>query len=291
MPSRRGVALIVIFWLSVTGYTLYRDVWPVLFASGPPPIAIDLADEAAQNLATHWTITYNGKEAGRLLTQMRYVDADDTFRFTHDYKQLRYDAGGFAVVVPELQVVVRITRAGDLREQSADGKMEIHAGDITLGTATAKVTGTVTDGQLTAACDVTLTIAGKPLTVNRKLDPVPVPAGQPLNPLQPVNRIAGVKPGRRWAVHESNPLDDVMLALAAEYGLKLPEQKRGPLIGEVQPSPQELQCRDETVSCWVIEYRREAELEARTWVRVSDGKVMKQEAFHKGDTLAIDRDE
>ena len=39
----------------------------------------------------------------------------------------------------------------------------------------------------------------------------------------------------------------------------------------------------------MIEYRRD-ELVARTWVRVSDGKVLKQEAFQKGETLTLVRD-
>ena len=35
----------------------------------------------------------------------------------------------------------------------------------------------------------------------------------------------------------------------------------------------------------------EGELKARTWVRGSDGKVLKQEAFEKGDTITIDRED
>ena len=38
----------------------------------------------------------------------------------------------------------------------------------------------------------------------------------------------------------------------------------------------------------MIEYRREEPV-ARTWVRASDGKVLKQEAFQKGETLTIIR--
>ena len=46
----------------------------------------------------------------------------------------------------------------------------------------------------------------------------------------------------------------------------------------------------EAVSCWVIEYRRDEPV-ARTWVRASDGKVLKQEAFQKGEVrLTLLRD-
>jgi len=291
MPSRRSIALILAFWVAVTGYVLYRDVAPVLLASGPPPIAIDLADEAAQNIPIRWTLTWNGKPAGKLTTQMRYIDADDTFRFTNDYRGFRYEASGIAVVVPELRNVTRISRSGDLREQSGEGKLEVYLGELRLGEATAKVVGTVTNGQLIATCEVKSPLGD----VSKTLDPVPVPSGLPLNPLQPVNRIANLSPGREWVVHENNPLDDALAALAREkatqFGLKLPESPSGPLRAEVLSSAQNLDWHGHATACWVIEYRREGELVARTWVRVTDGKVMKQEAFKKGENLSIERDE
>jgi hypothetical protein len=110
----------------------------------------------------------------------------------------------------------------------------------------------------------------------------------------PVNRIGDVKPGRRWVVHENNPLEDAIGALMrekmGEFGLKLPEKKREPLIGEVLSQTQNLDWNGESVACWVIEYRRE-EVVARTWVRESDGKVLKQEAYGKGEQLTIERNQ
>jgi hypothetical protein len=266
-------------------------VWPLLFASGPPPVAIDLADEAAQAIPVRWTISRNGQPVGKLVTQMKYIEADDTFRFTHDYKQLRMEFANVAVVVPELTAVVRVTRGGDLREQSVDGKLEAYLGELKVIEATAKVTGTVTGGELTAACEVKSTLGN----LKKTLDPVPVPKGQPLNPLQPVNRLGGVKPGHRWLVHENSPLDDALAALlrekAGEYGFKLPEEKKPePLIARVLSDPQDLDRRDGPEACWVIEYRR-TEVVARTWVRASDGKVLKQEAYRQGERLTIDRDD
>ncbi len=48
MPPRVAVAGIVAFWVAVTGYVVKRDVWPRVFATGPPPVAIELADEAKE---------------------------------------------------------------------------------------------------------------------------------------------------------------------------------------------------------------------------------------------------
>jgi hypothetical protein len=292
MPSSRNVVLIVLFWLLTTGYIAYRDIWPVLFASGPPPIAIELADEAAQHIPIRWKISWNGKDAGRLITQMRYVENDDTFRFVNDYKNLRIDVMGVTMSAPEFTTSVRVTRAGDLREQTAEGKLEMEWNGVKVAGATAKLAGTVSEGKLTTKLDGSYTV---PLfgtnTINRTLDPVAVPVGQPLNPLQPVNRIRGVKPGRQWVVNESDPMKDVVEALEKELKLKLPDEKREPLVGEVLSEAQELHWGKYTDACWVIEYRRGGEVIARTWVHVSDSKVLKQEAFHKGDTVAIEREE
>jgi hypothetical protein len=281
MPSCRAVALVLAFWVATTAYVAYRDVWPLLFASGPPPVAIDLADEAAQAIPVRWTISRNGQPIGKLITQMKYVEADDTFRFTHDYKQLRFEVANVAVVFPELTNVIRVTRAGDLREQSTDAKLELYLGDVKLGDATAKLAGTVADDQFLAAVELKSPIRN----VSKTLDPIPVPKGQPLNPLQPVNRIAGLKPGRRWVVHEFDPLAEIV----KQFGLGGTE-KKGSLVAEVL-EPRDLDRRDGPVPCWVIEYRRDGELKARTWVRVADGKVLKQEAFEKGEHLTIDRDD
>jgi hypothetical protein len=294
MPSRRAAAFILAFWLAVTGYVAYRDLWPVLFASGPPPVAIDLADEASQNVPIHWVVNWNGKPVGKLVTQMRYVEADDTFRFTTTYRQLRLEMSGVTVVVPEFTSAVRVTRDGDLREQSADGKLELELHGTKVGDLTAKLAGTVTGGQLVATVDASLDAGGGLFRrrLSRTLDPVPVRQGQPLNPLLPVNRLRGVTPGRpRWVVEENDPFKEVVRLVKRELNLPLPDEHNGPLIGDVLSASQDLQWHNESVACWVIEYRRDDEVQVRTWLRTSDGKVLKQEAFAKGDTMTIVRDE
>ena len=300
MPSRPVVVLILAFWTATLGFVFYRDLWPRLAASGPPPIAVDLADEASQFVPVRWTVLRGDEKVGRLTTRMAYVDADDTFAFTHKYSQVQFDFSGARVVIPDLTTTTRVTRAGTLREQSLEGKLVVQlerraSGEATYDTlaeARVKVEGRVENGVFVGRCDLVSPL----FTVSRDLDPVPVPDGQALSPLQPLNRIANIRPGQRWVVHEVDPLGEALAALFQEqlgkHGFGLPERKREALIAEVQPTQQSLvwgKGRDE-VSCWVIEYRGD-EARARTWVRVSDGKVLRQEAFGMGERIALEREE
>jgi hypothetical protein len=293
MPSRFAVAGIVAFWLVTTGYIAYRDLWPRVFSSGPPPVSIELADEARQNIPAKWTLYRNGEKVGRLTTQMKYHDVNDSFQFTYRYTELKLEQGDVTLSAAEVVSDVWMTRGGELREQSITGKIKSSYRGLDIAQGTIGVRGVVTKGDmLTGRAELKsglLDIAGD-------LDPVPVPrGGQPLNPLQPVNRLGGVRGGLEWEVHESNPLQDAMSNLLkkklAEHGIRLPEQKaKDSLVAQVGRTQQPLNVKGEDVMCWVIEYRR-AEPVARTWVRASDGKVLKQEAFEKGETLTFERED
>src|SRR5688572_6381070 len=125
MPPRGAVAGIVAFWLATTAYVVYRDVWPRVFATGPPPVSIELADEARQNAPAKWKILRNGKPAGKLTTQMKYLDAEDAFAFTYRYTDLALDQGELALVASEMTDEVRITRGGDLKGQHVRAKIKV----------------------------------------------------------------------------------------------------------------------------------------------------------------------
>lgn len=288
MPPRLAVVGIAAFWLATTAYVGYRDVWPRVFASGPPPVAIELADEAKQNIPARWALSRNGKSLGRLTTQMKYHDADDAFQFTYRYSHLRLDQGDLTLVIPEAVSDVRMTRAGDLKEQTLTAKVAVSFRGVQFAQGTINVRGVVTDGVLTGHAELKSSLRD----LKGELEPVPVKRGQPLNPLQPVNRISGVRGGMpRWVVSEYNPLQDAVADLLRKNGLPFAAKPKESLIAEVGDAQQMLTWQKEDVACWVIEYRRKDNPLARTWVRASDGKVLRQEAFEGGGALAFERED
>ena len=284
MPTRPVVALVVVFWIGTLALVGYRDVWPRLSAGGPPPIAVDLSDEATQYVPVKWKVLRGEKPIGTLTTTLAYQDSDDTFEFTSQYKDVRIEVARVELVIPDMTTRSRVTRAGSLREQAMTGTLRL--GDFR---AEVNVRGQNRGGTFIGHCSI-----DSPLfKVDRELSPVPVAEGQALNPLQPVNRIAGIRAGQRWMVREIDPLGDALAALFQEkFQSAIPERKREPLLAEVGASPEPLtwgKRKDEDV-CWVIAYRA-GEARARTWVRVSDGKVLRQEASLLEDRIALERDE
>ena len=296
MPSRFGVAFILLFWAATAALVGYREVWPRLVAGGPPPIRIDLADEATQMAPTTWGVYRGDQKVGGLTTRMEYLPADDTFRFRNNYRDLKFDFGVITIGVPRLETTVRVTREGDLREQHMDGTLVAQLKGLTVAQADARVDAEVVGGQLVGRMRLTKSPFGD---LDRPLDPVPVPAGQVLNPMMPVNRLRDVRPGRRWVIREVNPLADALAALVKEVAKQsnlaasaLPSPESRELLAEVRSATERVERKkEESVECWVIEYRGDQETAARTWVSVADGRVMRQEATGFGERLRFEREE
>jgi hypothetical protein len=281
------------FWVTMTGWLFYSDLWPRLQPGEPPPFTIDLADEASANVQkTYWTLFKDGVESGSVETWVVYHDEDDTFEIPGILKLRLIAAPGKE---PDLRIEsrYRVTREGELRELAADAHMPL------LGVA-AHLDGKVQDKWFTPHFQLT----GPGFEFKPDLKPVTVShRGSVFNPRQPVNKLRGLRPGQRWRMPMVDPVTDTLTVAAAQAvpGIKLPDLPV--LQAEVLPNLQvlprlELKPVERTaapsprrsgVPCLVIQYTSD-EINARTWVRESDGLVLRQEVTQHGDTWILDRD-
>ena len=294
MPSRFAILAIVVFWVTTLGYVFQRDIRPRLYTSGPPPISVDLADEATQSQGTSWTVFRGSERVGKLTTKMTNIDSDDTFSFAHKYSQLRFDYGPARIFLPELTSTTHLDRGGSMKNQSLSGRLIVQTsngkgGYSDLADAVVSVRGAVLEGMLSGECEWTSSFgSGK-----RPLAPVAAPSGQVLNAFQPIARIAPPWPKEGWIVREVNPLDDAVAAVLREklgtLASTLPQPESKQLLARFMPEAQTLDTAAGSVECRVIEYRN-SEVRAKTWLRASDGKVLRQEAFLAGEHLSLERE-
>jgi hypothetical protein len=236
-----------------------------------------LADEARNVPPIHWTVYRGDKKLGRAKTWIKYHEPDDTFEL-HELLELDLAIAGL-VRVKSMSGVYRITREGQLREIS---------GDLTLASvlpgigieAMAHVDGSVRDHQFTPHCRIESPLLDQEVD----LPPVEIRAnGSVLDPLHPVKRVLGLRRSQQWRMPVVNPVGD---AVSAYLGRS---NENRFLDAQVFPETKPLLWDGKEWPCLVIEYRGD-DLTAHTWVRESDGSVLRQDATVWGDTLVFDRD-
>lgn len=268
MPPRPTAFAIVAFWLATTAWLGYRDLWPRLAPGVPPPFTIDLADEA-QARPVQWDVLKGGRRTGRALTEASYDEKRDVYRIHGEFKlwnspEMRGD--------PDWKILTDydVTHDGELRRIRFEGTY-LKSREPDKVEYTGSLEGPVEGGTFRPKG----TLTGPGIDVSGELPPVPVRArGSVMNPLQPVNRIWGLRPGQRWRVPVVNPLDDI-LSVAFKGWTSAPTF----LDAEVLPRTQELawgQHRAPEI-CLVIQYTGE-KVGARVFVRESDGLLIRQEA-------------
>jgi hypothetical protein len=324
MPSRLGVVTIALFWLATTGFVAYRDVWPHYFSDGPPPVRIEMTDEATTQIPAKWTLYWDQgeglKKIGGASTELTYETADDTFWFKSEYRDLKFDVAGFLIEMANVSSDVRVNRAGVLKEQRFVGDItlsrQILRGAIPLAEATALLTGKVQDKAMTGRCRVWNPKLGRNSdrwepaevpVIDERLDPVPVPDGQVLNPLMPLGRVRGVRAGRTWVIREVNPLAEAIssslrnaakkenLSMLVGAAGRAGEHRR--FVARVRSAPEVLDRLPPLgaeprapVPCLAIDYDGGEGVSAVTWVGVADGTVYRQEASLFGEKLRFERD-
>lgn len=306
MPSRTLTFLIVAGWLASAGWFVARDVWPQFRSGEPPPFTIELADEALRQLVpTRWAVLHNGQMVGTVRTTLIYDEPSDSFAMDGESKQLDlFQIGPIQIEVHDYKSNYRVTRNGELRGIYTEGKLALcEAGprDVLhprkqLLTLTAKMSAEVRNGRIERSCKVDLPDGTE---LNPPLEPLEKIKGSILNPMHPVNRIGGLRPGQHWRMPLVDPLADAAraglnatLARILGYAVTLPlPDASAPRVldAEVLREPQTLDWDSVRHTCLIIEFRGD-EFTARTWVRRSDGLVLKQEARGPGDEWVMQRE-
>jgi hypothetical protein len=276
MPPRFFTLAVVACWLGTSGWLFYRDLWPKLRPWEPPPYTIDLVEEARQHeLPTRWSILQGGKEIGKAYTRVKYREDDDTFELHGTMKNLKVNDPDLGMVsIQEATNLYRVGRDGELREIMADLK---GSADLPRGRCDFNVHA---HGQVQGRYILPAGwIEGPQGRTELNAEPVRISTyGAVLNPLHPVNRVLGLHPGQHWRMPLVDPLSDVLATIG-----KLPGTRSALLFLEAEVSgPQTLPWAGQDVPCLVIEYRDEDDPIARTWIRESDGLVLRQEARRSG---------
>jgi hypothetical protein len=295
MPPRLIVVAILIFWIAATAWLFQRDLWPNLRPDEPPPYTIDLADEARQQaLPIHWNVLHGEKKIGQVQTSVSYRPADDTFDMQGRIGHLDLGRVGLLQIsANRLASTYTVTRTGELRELLIEGTLAVQTAALlsaALIDARVRLEGKVEKGYFIPYGEVEVGNHKEEL----QLEPVEVSSrGSILNPLHPVNRIVNLRPGQHWRTPLVDPLADSLSTMVRKNPALEMLVRRAPgareLRAEVLAEPVTMRWEQREVPCLVIEYRRDDFL-AHTWVRASDGLVLRQEASVWGERIVLERE-
>ena len=107
---------IVAFWLGTNGWLFYHDIWPRWRPGQPPPMTIDLIQEARKSEDfVPWTVTQNGRPVFAAKTSIRRV-GPDTFDLVAEYYRRRDQAPArvFIATIERMRSRYRVTSDGRL---------------------------------------------------------------------------------------------------------------------------------------------------------------------------------
>jgi hypothetical protein len=291
MPPRWLTVAIVVCWLATAAWFFQHDLWPRLRPGQRPPYTLDLAHEVTgPNNPRHWDVFYKGKTIGNARTWVEYRREDDTFKL-----HSRFVFHDFIVAVLHVQFMestYRVTRDGRLRE--VDGQVDASRDEKEKEKGPPQlrvhVHGHVEDGVFRPHW-----VAESPMLPGGKqeLDSEPVAVADNhsvLSPMQPWNRLRDLQVNRKWQIELFDPLMGSVSNLVPGLGTGVSVRT---LEAGVREETESRIWNNQEVTCLVVEYHGEG-VTGRTYVRQSDGLVLRQEAIRNEgtpdeETLALER--
>jgi hypothetical protein len=287
MPPRWLCVVIVGCWLAVAGWLFSQEIWPYLQPSQPPPFAIDLLDEFKdrERVNTLWSVKQNGTKVFTGRTHIEHP-SPEVFELCAEFvlppKAPRPVISG--VAVGKMTSRYRIDPDGRLQglTVSIAGAPESkflnlffkEKPDFTL-----RIHGDVRERVFRPVLEV------PELGQDYPLPTVEVPGGAGLlQPLHPLQRMRGLRPGQQWQMPVFDPLADSLRTLqGSPGGIRI-------LIARVRPEV-ELFSHGfrHDVRCLVVDYIGD-EQPVSLWVDEHTGQVLRQEATVAGNHWVMDRD-
>ncbi|MBM3993028.1 MAG: hypothetical protein FJ303_02565 [Planctomycetes bacterium] len=276
MPSRIVTAAIILFWLTMTGWLVYREVVPTMIADASPTYTPDLTDEIGSPQIS-WTILHNGKRTGGATSQViSNADRSFTFRTAYRFRQFSY----LGIEIRSIEVKYNISDAGKL--QSLATKHTILAPLLSKDEIRLEMKGAVANGVYRPTFFLNDVEEKLPDFGEIRFDQT----GNIVNPMHLFNRLRGLRDGQTWKVPRPDPLQGLKKQLPAAFAKQL---SGSTLTAAVSVDTLEWDQRE--VQCFKIEYRElgKKDLIGRTWVRKADGLVLQQEQSELGMNFTIQR--
>lgn len=285
MPGRWGQVGIVGFWLVMMGWLVWRDVLPRL-GMGELRYRAVLADRAVAE-PTNWRLLYGERRVGNLFSMVEPKPDGGYVLSTRGHlsgaelrpeddsplSELLRAAKVGADRMPDFEVrsQFKVTALGRLAEFS------VAAGVRGLGIDLV-VEGTVEGNELVLESKGLSFLAGQ---TRLPFDSEAVVLDQ----FGPMDRIAGLSVGKVWTTRAVNPLA-ALLAPRGWLGARgtTLDTMRHEVIGEETIVWNRTEWR-----CYVVEHEHPGSpVRAQSWVRIGDGKVLREEIPLGGDTISLE---
>lgn len=271
MPPRSVTIGIVVFWLGVSSWLVWRDIWPRLAPGEPPPFTLDLMD-STQGVPTsvRWRVRASRPQRDTLLT----ANLTSSIVQPPGSDQLELRAR-LDVVKGEGQTVFPLDRVESKYQVDLHGRLLGLEASAQLGGLAASqkgsFTGTIRDG----VC----TLRWHKKALEKQHDGT-LRIETPLNglvvlPLHPVHRMAGIEPGRSWRVALLDPLDLVGFAEPNVVWVRF----------EVQEQEETLNWQRRDHSCRLVRYEGDnGNVKGTIWVAPALNFQVLQQRIDLGDT-------
>ena len=289
MPPRWVSAVIILGWITAIGWLFRVELWPSLEPGAPPPIMVDLFDEAqTEKVPIRWIVSENGEKVLTARTSVEHRGRENDFILRAIYEPREPPNGNLNGLRPRIRHMnsaYRVTPEGQLLGLTVEIEMDVFI-LLSILHCDVRIWGDVQGGHFVPKLEVQW--PGQQLTPT--LQPVPVSSqGSVVMLLHPVNRITGLRPGQSWRVPMFDPVGDSLATISGGKG------RIRFLRAKIRPHVEIMNWNRTDIPCLVIDYQEENALQqdritAETWVSEADGRVLKQVAKMSDSQWVMERE-